>query len=310
MHTTSASASARAGSAHAHRQRPVQRATLDVAGIGYLVPAAGFHGRVHSVFRHACNLAVGQALLTIGACALGDGPTVLRLAVGARGDLRERFAVGEPVFGDGLHLRGPRTDLNLAAAMRWSPAPGGPLLPVARIRTRLQHAHARLAEQRRSHSSVLDRQGAPVLAALGDAVHALDVEQATHAIARLVGWGEGLTPAGDDVLVGLLAGLDALRHGDSRRLMFHCTLGAAVAACALRTTPIAAHGLRLAGAGHFNAPLLAVRDALLAEPRDEAVDDALQRALNIGASSGADALCGLLLALHAWLPGRPTVTSP
>ena len=55
------------------------------------------------------------------------------------------------------------------------------------------------------------------MSALRDACRALDRERAARRIERLVGWGEGLTPAGDDFLIGLLAGLDALVHGEPRR---------------------------------------------------------------------------------------------
>ena len=60
-----------------------------------------------------------------------------------------------------------------------------------------------------------------------------------------------------------------------------------------RTTPIAAHYLKLAAGGHYNEPLVGLRNALLAEDDRHVVDAALRRVLAIGASSGADTARGL-----------------
>ena len=126
---------------------------------------------------------------------------------------------------------------------------------------------------------MLDAAGAPVIAALGAACRALDCERAARAVDRLIGWGEGLTPAGDDFLVGLAAGLDALVRGDERRRRFQSALAEAVASRSERTTPIAAHCLRLAAGGHYPEPLLDLRNALLCASDDGAVDgDAAARA--------------------------------
>jgi len=65
---------------------------------------------------------------------------------------------------------------------------------------------------------------------------------------------------------------------------------------------IAAHYLRLAAAGHYTEPLIRLRTALLCEDDGNVVDAALQSALALGATSGADAVSGLVAGLLAWLP--------
>ena len=69
-----------------------------------------------------------------------------------------------------------------------------------------------------------------------------------------------------------------------------------------RTTPIAAHYLRLAAGGHYTEPLLRLRRALLCEDNADVVDAALRSALAVGATSGADTVSGLSAGLRAWLP--------
>ncbi|HEY2190490.1 MAG TPA: DUF2877 domain-containing protein [Caldimonas sp.] len=149
---------------------------------------------------------------------------------------------------------------------------------------------------------MLDGEATATTVALRDACRALDCERAARHAGTLIGWGEGLTPAGDDFLIGLIAGLDALAGGDERRRCFHGALATAIAAGAGRTTPIAAHCLRLAARGHCNETLLRLRDALLCEADAVVVGAALHDALDVGATSGADTVSGLLAGLLVWLP--------
>ena len=152
-----------------------------------------------------------------------------------------------------------------------------------------------------SRSSVIDAAAAPVVAALATACRGLDVPAAHAQAQRLVGWGEGLTPAGDDCLVGMLAALHALAPGDLPREHFRNALAAHIAGSAQRATRIAAHYLRLAAAGPFTEPLLSLRDALLGQADEARVDAAVQRTLAVGATSGAGTVAGLLAGLTAWI---------
>jgi len=280
------------------------RVALAVESIGHRVPQTGFSGRVHSVFARACNIACGDLLLTLAAADLGNGPTVLRLVRGAPRDLRALFDVGEPVDGRHHRVRTARTELQLTRACVWSPAPRRGLLPVSRIHAHASRALRRVAQRRHMHPSLIDGVGAPVTAALRDACRARDSERAKAHADRLIGWGEGLTPAGDDFLIGLTAGLDALVDGSGRREL-RGAIAMVLRDAAPRTTPIAVHYLRLAADGHFTEPLLRLRDALLCEDDDNLVDAALHAALDIGATSGADTVSGLLAGLMAWLPAAP-----
>jgi hypothetical protein len=277
------------------------RTVLAVQTAGYLVPQKGFVGRVHSVFAQACNLACNGTLLTVCAPQGCIGPLTLRLADDAPQDLRERFEVGERIDGGQAGLRTHRTELQWARAALWRPAEPRALLVRAQIEARLHVAATDLAQCRRTRPSIVDGAGATAVAALQASCRTLDDGLAARQVKRLIGWGEGLTPAGDDFLVGLLAGLDALTQGHPARLHFRDALAAAVVGLAGRTTSISAHCLRLAAGGHVGEPLLGLRDALTTEPRAHVADEALHAALAIGATSGADAVTGLLAALAAWV---------
>ena len=200
--------------------------------------------------------------------------------------------------------------------MVWAPAapePGlqaarAPGLPIAHSARHLRRVELELASHRQRRASVIDGQAAAVVAALAEACRELEFEPARRQIDRLIGWGEGLTPAGDDFLVGLLAGLDASVEGDSRRPGFRAALAAAIVTALPRTTDIAAHCLRLACGGHYSQALLRLRQAVLDDAEGLSLDAALQRALAIGATSGADGVSGLLAGLRAWSMPAPSTT--
>lgn len=109
-------------------------------------------------------------------------------------------------------------------------------------------------------------------------------------VLRLLGLGPGLTPAGDDVLAGLLLGL-AARH-DLRDPLAAAVLRHAPA----RTTWLSARLLALAADGLAAPAAVAVADALAGHGDDAALTGALPRLLATGHTSGPAMAQGLLLA--------------
>jgi hypothetical protein len=114
----------------------------------------------------------------------------------------------------------------------------------------------------------------------------------------LLGRGPGLTPAGDDVLAGLLLGL-------AGRADLRDPLAAAVTRqAAARTTWLSAELLRHAAAGRGVPAAVAVADALAGHGPADALTRALPALLAVGHTSGAALARGLLLAAET-LAGRP-----
>jgi len=117
-----------------------------------------------------------------------------------------------------------------------------------------------------------------------------DPTPVAQAFAGLIGLGVGLTPSGDDALVGMLAVL----------------AGAGVAPDALRqllpgpgelpelTTSVSVTALRLAAGGEFSAP---VRDVLAASSVG-ALAVAVGQLRGYGATSGCDTLAGMAAVLE------------
>jgi len=268
------------------------RPVWQVTSIGHRIePKGDFEARVHSVFARACNLQSGGELLTLCLGPSPEGPTTLCVDAPV-GDLRIAFADADILVRRGDWLDAPRVMLWMARARTWRPLAWRAPLESHLIVPRVGLARERLARQ--SNASVLV--GAAVVDALVRAARERDLDATLVAIDRLVGWGEGLTPAGDDFLVGWLAGLHQLA---SERDDYREAVARAVVGRAGRTTIIAAHMLRLAADGDFAAPVDRIRDALFCAPRDDDWPGAVETLLALGATSGADTLRGLLAAATA-----------
>jgi len=112
-------------------------------------------------------------------------------------------------------------------------------------------------------------------------------------VAATVGAGIGTTPAGDDVICGVLAGLDLLGNTGA-----HGRLGAAVTPLLAATTRTSRHLLAAAVAGRYTEGLIGLAGAL-ASASAPAVHAALDGLRRWGASSGLDQATGLAATVRA-----------
>jgi hypothetical protein len=117
-------------------------------------------------------------------------------------------------------------------------------------------------------------------------------------LGKLIGAGPGLTPSGDDLLIGVMATLHRLeKYRMLARLSncIHAELGH-------RTNPISAAHLVAAMDGLAGESMMTVIDELIFAPRTDA--ERLARELDrIGATSGWDSFVGIVVVLEAWANG-------
>ena len=287
----------------------VGHATLAAQSVGYLVPTGDVSCVVHSVFAAACNFAREDGeLLTLAHARAGNAPTTILLAGSRAPDLRGLFRNGVTVACNDRVLHAPGVQVQFGSAIVWRPRARRIALAPAVLAQRLQWAERYLAEHRSALASAVSG-GHPAFAPVINAVRQLDRDAAVVALQRVIGLGEGLTPAGDDFVVGLLAGLDALPMNEAQRAL-RAALGAVVTDFTYRTTDISAQFLRLASRGHYAQTLDDLRDVLFCEHRARLVRPVLERVLQIGATSGADTLAGLLAALQTWLANMIATVRP
>jgi hypothetical protein len=278
--------------------------------------------RVETVFDRAFYLAAdlpGQ-LICIGLPELGRGPlmaTCEALAFAAWSD--QGVGRGQSARCDGAYLHiGDGLRLDLANARTWT-TPAWPPRPASADLARTLAEVRRQAAPRLPEGSLAGFLVAPDdappagaiaraagrtaslrIAALADWLDAaLDGSRDLDAVGReaahgLLGLGAGLTPAGDDLLSGLLIALHALGRDDlARRLA-----GFIDAASATATSPMSRAFLACAAAGEPSEALHAMlAGAVIGDP--QAISRGLDALAGTGHSSGFDMLAGALLALDA-----------
>ncbi len=130
-----------------------------------------------------------------------------------------------------------------------------------------------------------------VLQTLQQAVRANNVLAAQESIDRLLGHGDGLTPAGDDCVLGLLLTLNRWQATRDWSRLNRAVIDAATQ----KTTTLSANLIECAAEGQADERLLNVVDGIVTgEPEIEKCADC---ALSWGNSSGIDALVGMAIAV-------------
>jgi len=278
---------------------------LHALSTGSRMATGHFTGSVHSVFGRACNISLdGGGMLTLLAAEFGNVPH------GARLDTPPGFKFDRALHaGERLGCRGgiarftrARLAVRLSGAKRWHAELDDLDVDLGQPRVANAWRLTEIATEQHVKAQVRSGLDLPDVRrkALADAVSALHLRQAETAIMRLVGCGPGLTPAGDDLLVGFLAGLRATAGRRPDRLAYLAGINAIVRNAAAGTNPISRTYLEHASDGSFAEPLARLAICIAEGAAQAEVETAAQAALAVGATSGADGVHGLLDALACW----------
>ncbi len=287
--------------------------------VGACVPPHA-RAQVHSVFLRACNIETDSGeLVTLLAPGSGNLPHGIRCAL-PFAPRYTRLRQGQAATLEGAALRIPAVNfvMDFSRAAVWN----GTLAASPDLRSAgAQRALRELCEVLREQAP--DQGVAPALFSSGSAHSTLeralvarigqtlpilaratetnDAGAVVSALSALVGLGTGLTPAGDDFIVGYLAalwsrscrkpGIAALLHA----------LAVPVGQLSLHTNAISRQMLLDALQGHFAERLIEVVRCVCDGGE---IAGAAMRALEVGHSSGADVLCGLLFGYSPTLVAR------
>lgn len=287
--------------------------------------AASARATVESSFEHAVNLVVDGQLLTVVGTRGRPAPGALlttaavlpRLPVGTTGR----------VGGGAVRLEGLHVDAGACEFFSCAPEPlTTPVLPEPdRLRrVLLDHAVAGsfvagptaspFARALRGRLVTASRQ---LQDALEVAMRYGDVAGIGSSVTGLVGLGVGLTPSGDDYLIGCLAALHQLGEHNTVEAVrvVRTALAAVVAATAQdpdRTTRVSRHFLAAAAEGRFHHDIARAATAALTPAASQGTSQGTSQAtpsgatratpmdvpfrdvVAIGSTSGTDALFGLV----------------
>lgn len=291
---------------------------LKAISTGVAVPHTDFDATVHSVFRSAINLRLtsGGKLLTLVTASEADLPQGIR--VDTPHDFSfEIFHTGEQITSRDHILCLSLLTIELRDARPWKcdlPALRVDLKDPA-VLTSWQCVWQMLNErQMRSHAEIvgqdlfcLDKMlPAGVSRKMGEAVRNL-IDATRHydltndsSVCTLIGLGAGLTPSGDDFLVGYLAGLWCSVLDKSERVQFVTSLGKAVIHFQQWTNDISRSYLQYAAQGQVSSRLSELAELICRGEKSRHLIAAAESALQVGHTSGMDTVTGLLIGLAVW----------
>lgn len=293
---------------------------LQALSIGEAIPRQNFDAVIQSAFESAINLrlAVEDRLITLLISEGYELPQGIRiwtkylslqsltpgLRTASRGgilrfdsspltvDLR-----GAPVW----KCRVPELNLNmglLSVQQAWSTA-----WDLLNKEQRLKNTDlvADNLFQTGTGSSLSQRISKPVMS-LVTSTEGFDVQGALRAAQKLIGLGPGVTPTGDDILIGFLAGLWGMAVQDQGQLAFIHSFGTELVKLARQTSEISRTYIYHASQGQFSSSLSYLVEAIATDNNVEAF---LQSAMRVGHSSGMDSVTGLLIGLCVWNTSAP-----
>ena len=251
--------------------------------------------RVLAVFDRACDLvAPGGQVVALVTPDIGDGP--FNIVVEAHVGEWSSIEPGTPAQIQASVLRLSGMQITLTQAIAWEPRPDWNALRQQRaaISRHLPQLQATVQATSTEGLLVSLEETTGTGTDLEKALYAGwqgDLAQLQRAAKGLAGLGQGLTPAGDDFLCGLM--LRAwLAHPAPREFCREIAQAAAP-----RTTTLSAAFLRAASRGECSAAWHELLYALACDA-DEGLDQAARNVLAYGETSGADTLAGFLYAAY------------
>jgi len=299
---------------------------IKAESLGYAVPRKAFVACVHSIFHTSVNLqAEGiYGLLTLISRSKVDLPQGIRLE-----PLDEVYfdnlEPGQKVFcQDGfLSFQKARLRIDLNKAYCWEcnlPALNISMTnPVTALTWRrvwevlnqkqrelkTEIAAEELIYPNGEGRTAVERKAAHAVRMLTKATRDYDLA-AISAAGELVGLGAGLTPSGDDLLAGYLTGLWCTVGYEDERRRYTSTLGRAIIDLSSGTNDISRTYLFHAAKGQAASYLVTLAQMIGQGEGSTQLIDAFDIAMQVGHSSGMDAVTGLLLGLSVWmLPYNP-----
>ena len=256
-----------------------------------------FAGSIYSVFPRAFNIRTGEnELISIVAAEKLNGPNRILLKLSGEGDF---ISLG---LRRGMEVIGTRQEINvdgesflilLAAADSWYSAIEIDGVTASwRVKDNLSFLQEFLYLEGGDNriSQELRVRGQDLI----KSIERRNFAEISGRIKKLIGFGEGLTPSGDDFLTGLIASLLLVNNAGFGYLVR--SVKEVIGLEKERTTFLSGKFLEYACQGRFPEVILNLIEAIFAKGREE-VEKAARRCLDFGASSGRDTLLGILFGL-------------
>ncbi|WP_339270804.1 DUF2877 domain-containing protein [Paenibacillus sp. FSL W8-0187] len=262
-----------------------------------------FHGTVHSIFDRTVNLRcrTNGELYTLATDNVDNAPNTLVTDIASFS--KRGLTIGDQFYAEGDRLCvGKNAAIMLQQVHVWrSKLPPYPedeevlRNHVAAAQSWIEaHGKAggmkRAAETGNPFDQEMERLLRERSTGLLEALSKGEVSLASHYAIQLIGLGPGLTPSGDDFLVGLFAVMN-LTNGPLFKIRHVCEQ--VVAASADRSNPISYMALMKAASGQVRESIGDFMNHMIHGSKTEVISS-LSRVLDIGSTSGTDIALGLV----------------
>jgi len=272
--------------------------------IGPGVPRHDFVGHVAATHARGCLIALtNDRLITLFAPEIGGLPSSITVDTPDGFSFERSLSVGARTAVRGGVLRvDDDFCVDLRASRPWRSALNGLELNLAHQSVRLAWETAWSALRAHGAFVALTSCAGAAITRICQATRDLDTTSARQAMSALIGLGEGLTPSGDDYVVGHFVGLWSCADADGARQRFIADLGESLCGMATRTNRVSRVYLEAAAEGEVSERLATLAYRITEGANEEPVALAAAAALAVGHSSGACGVLGLLLGSAAWGP--------
>ena len=253
------------------------------------------NGRVHSVYRSTLNVSIDAQLVTLATSDVDPGPRTMVLAVAPLPVVLAGESVR--VHEGQLIVAGQRVVWDSAARISCVPPPTDPHPATVRVAATVSVEGLRQALRGAdAFTRVATERAWSTAAALAQSLRTASRSEIEEFVSALVGLGPGLTPAGDDLLAGILLGTSQAASTSGER---RAELADATADCLSQTNEISAAFLVDAIAGKGRRALVrAIAELASPQPRVDRFTDVVR----LGHTSGPALLAGTIAGLTGTLP--------
>ena len=249
------------------------------------------HPRVLHVFDHVCNLVNERGdVLSVVVPQIGNGP--FTLVVEDRVLFSEQVSLETQVAVSQTKLTLGNLVVSTTGGKPWNPQPDWGQL------------HSRKSDilDQLTLFSFSDHKLSIPMSLLSDltiSIVAADVSKARICAQKISGLGVGLTPEGDDFMVGTILAAWIIHPLEAAGELAKDITDAA----APLTTSLSAAWLKSAGRGEAGQVWHDLFDALLSADKMP-IEESVEKILNIGHTSGADALAGFFSVLNSYAESK------
>ena len=244
--------------------------------------------RILHVFDGACNLInEDKQVLSVVTQQIGSGP--FNVVVGDDIRFSDHVSIDSPTsLLDGRMILGELT-IETANAKQWNPHPDWETMRGLRYDIAHQLMKLRITDYRPQIPESLT-------SAVSSVLVNVSVPSTKEIASELAGLGNGLTPAGDDFLLGAMYAAWIIHPGEIARLLAREIAETA----APLTTSLSAAWLRSAGRGEAGIQWHHFFQALISGDPTR-TEETTNEILLLGETSGADALSGFVGTFVAWI---------